>query len=62
MEDNTLFKCAQQHRTRNPVHGKRLALQNSCFYEGVCQAPLNSDVQWFSGLAPPCAVVVMSYP
>ena len=24
------------------------------FYEGVCQAPLNSDVQWFSGLSPPC--------
>jgi hypothetical protein len=31
MEDNTLFKCAQQHRTRDPVHGKRLALQNSRF-------------------------------
>ena len=35
---------------------------NGSFYEGVCQAPLNSDVQWFSGLSPPCAVFVMSYP
>jgi hypothetical protein len=28
-------------------------LSNVRFYEGVCQAPLNSDVQWFSGLSPP---------
>jgi hypothetical protein len=35
---------------------------NGCFYEGVCQVTLNSDVQWFSGLSAPCAVVVMSYP
>jgi hypothetical protein len=33
---------------------------NGRFYEGFCQAPLNSDVQWFSGLSSPCAVVVMS--
>jgi len=35
----------------------QLDFLNVRFYEGVCQAPLNSDVQWFSGLSPPRAVV-----
>jgi hypothetical protein len=30
------------------------------FYEGVCQAPWNSDVQWFSELSPLDTVVVTS--
>src|SRR3984893_15678866 len=34
--------------------------QNGRFYEGVCQAPLNSDVQWFSGVSPSDTVVVTS--
>jgi len=25
---------------------------NGSFYEGVCQAPLNPDVQWFCGWSP----------
>jgi hypothetical protein len=32
---------------------------NGRFYEGVCQAPLNSDVQWFTGLSPLDTVVVI---
>jgi transposase len=34
---------------------------NDRFYEGVCQAPLNSDVQWFSGSSPRDTVVVTSF-
>jgi hypothetical protein len=33
---------------------------NGRFYEGVCQAPLNSDVQWFNGVSPSDTVVVTS--
>jgi putative transposase len=33
---------------------------NGPFYEGVCQAPLNSDVQWFSEVSPSDTVVVTS--
>jgi hypothetical protein len=33
---------------------------NGRFYEGVCQAPLNSDVQWFSEVSPSDTVVVTS--
>ena len=40
--------------------GASSGLSNGCFYEGVCQAPLNSDVQWFSGLSPRDTVVVTS--
>jgi len=39
-------------------HGPSLAGAERRLLEGVCQAPLHSDVQCFSGLSPPRVVVV----
>jgi hypothetical protein len=36
------------------------ASSTAAFYEGVCQAPLNSDVQWLNGVSSSNTVVVTS--
>ena len=50
-----MLRGSSTHTPRHWVRGAGL-VSNGCFYEGVCQAPLNSDVQWFNGLSPLAAV------